>query len=506
MKKILFLSALVILQVSLFGQYVQDALRYSQLYYQGTARSMAVGGALDALGGDFSVLSTNPGGLGLFRTNDFTASIEAYSQNAEALYNGTLTNTSKTMFDISNLGYVIAKPLGRGGRGWKYWQFGFGMNRLNNYNGSIVMKGENQEDSRMDVYIEQTLDMLDAGTGLENINDYDPFYLGPAWNAYLLDTVMIDNSLTLVSPVPKGGILQSQTITTKGSNNEFLLSTAANFNDVLYIGATLGIPYLRYNSEAVYEEYDVADTIDTFDYWNVIENLKTTGWGINLKIGAVIRPVDFIRIGVAFHTPTYYFSMKDTWSTLTNSSVFAYSEDSWVNSSVQSDVGEYKYHLTTPMRFIGSLGFVIKEFGFISGGYEYAGYNQAKFKANDYSFDSENQGIKDTYKGVGIIRAGTEWRISKISLRAGYTYYGSPYKNNLNDGKRQSFSGGIGYRGSNFSIDFAYVRSIMNEDYYLYSYSNTSLDPPIYIQTNASKNTFTSQNFVLSMKYFFTKK
>jgi len=317
---------------------------------------------------------------------------------------------------------------------------------------------------------------------------------------------MIDNSLILVSPVPAGGILQTQTINTKGSNNEFLLSTAANFDDILYLGVTLGIPYLRYNKEAVYGEYDVADTIDTFDSWTLTENLKTTGWGINLKVGAIVRPVDFLRIGVAFHTPTYYFSMKDTWSTITKSSVYGYSEGSWVNQSILSDIGEYKYHLTTPLRAIGSLAFVIKDIGFISGEYEYAGYNQAKFGAKDYNFDTENQDIKNAYKGVSIIRAGTEWRISNVSLRAGYTLYGSPYKNGLNDGKRQSFSGGIGYRGSNFAIDFAYVRSVMNEDYYLYSYSNTTLDQPIYIQTNPSANKYTDQNFVLSFKYFFAKK
>lgn len=494
MKKILFLIALVIaIQAEMSGQYVVDALRYSQLYYQGSARSMAVGGALSALGGDFSVLSTNPGGLGVFRSNDFSASLEAYSSKAGSVYNGSSNDAGKTMFDISNLGYVMSKSLGKGGRGWRYWQFAFGMNRLNNYNGSLVISGENQKDSRMDVYINQTLDMLDAGTGLDKIYDYDPFYLGPAWDTYLLDTVTVNNSLMLVSPVPAGGILQSQTINTKGSNNEFLLSAAANYDDIIYFGATLGIPYLRYTSESIYEEYDVADTIDSFNYWSVTENLKTTGTGINLKLGAIIRPIDFLRIGLAFHTPTYYFSMKDSWSTLTNSDVVALSTGELINQSSASPLGEYKYNFTTPMRFIGSLAFVIKDIGFISGEYEYAGYNSAKFSANDYSFNTENQGIKDTYKGVSIIRAGTEWRISSISLRAGYALNGSPYKNGLNDGKRQSFSGGIGYRGSNFAIDFAYVRSVTKE---------TSLDPPLY----TSSNTFTDQNFVLSLRYFFSKR
>ncbi len=516
MKRILFIAALIVLQISLFGQFAEDALRYSQLYYQGTARSMAVGGALSALGGDFSVLSTNPGGLAVFRSNDFSASIEAYSSKAESSYNRTATDVSKTMFDISNIGYVISKQIGRGGRGWKYWQFGVGMNRLNNYNGSVFIKGLNRNpddvndiaSSRIDVYYEQILDMQDAGYGIDQINEYDPFYLGPAWNTYLFDTIRnADNDLILVSPVPyQTDMEQRQTINTKGSNNEFLVAASANFDDILYIGATVGVPYLRYIRETTYEEYNLDDTVTTFDHWSVYDELKTIGWGINLKLGAVVRPVDFMRIGLAFHTPTYYFSMKDTWRTYTYSNVFAYSDNTWHSGGSDSPVGEYKYKLTTPMRFIGSLAFVIKEIGFISGEYEYAGYSKTKFSAKGYGFESENDIIKNSFKGVSNIRVGTEWRISKISLRAGYAIYGSPYKDNLNDGKRQSFSGGIGYRGENFAIDFAYVRSTMDEDYYLYSYSNTNLDPPVEIQSNAVKNTFTDQNFVLSVRYFFKKK
>lgn len=512
MKRNLFIAAILILQLSVFGQYAEDALRYSQLYYQGTARNMALGSALSAMGGDFSVLSINPGGIGVFRSNDFSASIEAFSSKVTSDYNGTSSDASKTMFDISNIGYVLAKQIGRGGRGWKYWQVGFGMNRLNNYNGSSVIRGMNSDgqggarSSKIDVYYEQMLDMFDAGYGIDEVHDYDPFYLGPAWETYLFDTIRGQNDeLNLVSPVPYGSdIEQIQTTQTKGSNNEFLVSAGANFDDILYVGATLGLPYIRYFRETTYEEYNASDTVDTFNNWSVYDELKTTGWGVNFKLGAVIRPIDFLRIGLAFHTPTYYFSMKDQWRTYTTSSVFAFSDDKWFDGSYESPAGEYKYKLTTPMRFIGSLAFVVKKIGFISADYEYAGYGQAKFKAKDYGFEGENADIKNSFKSVSIIRVGTEWRISKISLRAGYALHGSPYKDDLNDGQRQSISGGIGYRGDNFAIDFAYVHSTKKEDYYLYSYSNPEYD--INVQSAVTKNTFTDQNFVLSIKYFFKGK
>ena len=47
-----------------------DALRFSQHYPVGTARSVGLGGAVGALGGDFTSLSVNPAGIGLYRQSE----------------------------------------------------------------------------------------------------------------------------------------------------------------------------------------------------------------------------------------------------------------------------------------------------------------------------------------------------------------------------------------------------------------------------------------------------
>lgn len=455
------------------------------------------------MGGDFTSLSTNPGGIGVYRSSNVSAGIEVFSRKVNSTYNGNETEDSKTMFDMSNFGYIMSKAIGRGGRGWKYWQFGVGMNRLNNYNSNIFIQGINQQNSRMDVYLEETFTMLDNGYGLDEIDYYDPFYLGPAWETYLMDTVAFEGDLYLVSPVPPGGIMQSQQIFTSGSNNEYLISAGANFDDLLYVGLTLGLPYLSFNSETIYYETDVADTIPTFNEWSVTENLRTTGWGVNAKLGVIIRPLDFIRIGLAYHTPTYYYNMRDRWNTFTQSSVMSLSTGEWVEGQSLSPDGEYKYKLTTPMRFIGSLAFTVSDYGFISAEYEYVNYTQAKFKAKDYGFDVENEGIDNYFKSTGIFRVGTEWRLASLLLRAGYNMYWSPYATDpqtgepYNDGVRKSISGGIGYRTGAFSLDFAYVHSVTNENYYLYS---TEL-----VQTNPVANKIIDQNFVLTFRYFLSK-
>lgn len=501
MKKYFLITGFVVFSLLAQSQYAEDALRYSQIYWQGTGRSMAAGSAFSAVGADFLSASTNPGGMGVYRSSELSVTAEAFVNSVNSIYNGTSSDASKSMFDLSNIGYVMPKKIGSGGKGWRYYQIGFGMNRLNNYNGSSLMQGMNSESSRMDVYIEETYDMLDQGYNLGEINDYSPFYLGPAWETYLLDTLRYGNDLYIESPVPPGGILQTQQITTKGSNNEYLFSFSANYNDVLYIGATVGLPYIRYFKESDYTETDVANTSPNFNTWSITENLKTTGWGINMKLGVVVRPIDWIRIGVAFHTPTYYWSMRDRWYTNTYSDVMELNTGIGFQGNYASPEGEFKYKLTTPMRAIGSLGFVIKNIGFISAEYEYANFSSSKFKARDYGFESENEGIKQTYQATNNLRFGTEWRLSNFSIRAGYAIYASPYADNLNDGARTNITGGLGYRGDKFALDLTYVHSKFKEDYYMYGYSNPEID--IHVQPNAVQNTVTNQHIVLGFRYFF---
>ena len=52
-------------------QLPEDVLRYSYYPQRGSARSMAIGGAMGSLGGDINALYVNPAGLGLYKTREF---------------------------------------------------------------------------------------------------------------------------------------------------------------------------------------------------------------------------------------------------------------------------------------------------------------------------------------------------------------------------------------------------------------------------------------------------
>nr|HPG99937.1 hypothetical protein [Tenuifilaceae bacterium] len=56
----------------LFSQTIEDGIRFSQTLNGGTARSISLGGAIGALGGDFTSLSINPAGLGVYKSGELT--------------------------------------------------------------------------------------------------------------------------------------------------------------------------------------------------------------------------------------------------------------------------------------------------------------------------------------------------------------------------------------------------------------------------------------------------
>jgi len=489
MKKLVIIAAIVVSFWQVRAQTADDALRYSQNFYEGSARNMAMGSAFSVLGADFSAASINPAGLGLYRRNDFSISPELNFRGSKSIYNGMFGSDNRTVFNLSNLAVVMSKKVYSARKSdWKYYQISFGMNRLNNFNVNLNMVGPNYQNSKMDVYLEYANGIPYTDIKNDANGDY-AFDLKPAWDLYLLDT--IPNTVDeYYSPVPPGGILQRQQIQSSGSINEWTFSISGNYSDFLFLGATLGMPHIRYFGKSVYTETDVADTIPYFNSWSYTQNLQTTGWGINLKLGIIVRPFEWLRIGAAFHTPTYYYSLQDIWSTETYADLPGFGP-----KSASSPTGNFNYALTTPLKAIGSVGVTILKQGALSFEYEFVDYRNAKFSAAGTDYSSTNNDIRKYYGSTVNIRGGVEWRFGPLSLRGGYAFYGSPYVNNTNDASRRNISGGVGFSTGNFAIDFAYVHSSWKDNYYFYSSKNVSVNP--------AKNSFTNNSFVLTLKSTF---
>jgi hypothetical protein len=485
MKKLIF-SLLFMLLISnqLLSQNVSDALRYSRIFYGGTARFQGMGGAFGALGADFSVIATNPAGLGIYKSSEITVTPSVSINPSSSDYNGQIGTDTKTVFALGNFGFVftIKPPKKNKSNGFQNFNIGFGMNRQNDYNSRLFMHGSNNTSSMMTDWVNILNNQF---LSPDDINQKYPFDIALATNANL---IYLDDTLNrkYANDATNGGVYQQKYVTTWGSINEFDFSFGANFADKLYFGATIGIPTIRYYEESQYEEFDNGDTIPYFKYLSYYQSLETHGTGINFKAGVIYRPANWIRIGASIHTPTYYGNMKDNWS----SDMFA-SFDSLASTPQYSPLGYYEYHMATPFRAIGSLAFIIGQYGLVSAEYEYVNYDQTRFSSweGESTFSDLNDEIKASYKAPLNIRFGTEWKIRDFRLRGGFGYYGTPYQSGINTGERYVASGGIGYRGKHFFADLTYVWSQTKQEYYFY---DRNLVNPSYntLSTNTILTTF----------------
>jgi hypothetical protein len=472
-----------------------EALRYSRTTFGGTARYMAMAGAFGSLGADFSTLSSNPGGIGLYKKSEFSFTPAVFTGKTNSIYNETSAHDTRTVFNISNVGIIYASPQKRDKNAiLQSMQFAFGLNRINDFNNRMIIEGYNSENSLIDTYVESA-----DGIFYEDIEDdyygYYSYDLNPAWNTFMIDTISGQDDLYY--GITSGDVWQRKEINAWGSTNEMVFSMGANLAERVYLGVTLGVPFLRYREEVRYYEEDIYNLDNDFTSLRISDQLETNGTGFNVKFGVIVRATNWLRLGGAIHSPTWYSGMKDYWSTE------FYNQAYGTSYSIYYAFGPNRYSLQTPWRANGSLSFIIGNKGLISADYEYVDFAKAKFTNSDfygYNFSDENQKISHVYDKTHNVRVGAEYRIGSIALRGGFGYYGSPFAKdengvNINDGEKYYYSGGLGYRNKNFFTDLAYVGSQSEEDYYLYGTED--------IVVNPVRNQLITHNFLWTIGFRF---
>ena len=469
MKKLIYSLGLLLLSFGVYSQDLTDALRYSNYKLSGTARSAAMGNAFGALGGDFSSLSINPAGAAVYRSGEFTITPTFGNQSVDGTWRESMNSSSKYNLSLDNIGYVTTIPTGANSEsGLVSLSFGMGFNRLGSFSMNMLAEGANADHSLLSYFTEY---VNNSGTSSDN---FDPYYERLAWDTYLIN--YDDQNQEFFNDITDNGYGQSQRKTTdrRGYINEYVLSFAANFNHKFYLGATLGIHDVYFKENADLYEYDANNNIPYFNDFNFNTTLRTTGNGFNLKLGAIFKPTNELRIGLAVHTPTFY-KFNDVYNSSMNSSITYLSDGVTENYSAQPDkAGVYDYEMETPLKAIISGAYVIGKSGLISIDYEFVDYSTIKLKngSNGYTFYDENKAISSAYKSVGNLHIGGEYRVNKnFSLRAGYENFPSVYQssyqnagNKNSDTSYSTISGGFGYKQGNFFFD-ATLKHTMNDEY-----------------------------------------
>jgi hypothetical protein len=103
-QSVLILSAVLFATTQAKAQTDADAFRYSGSSITGTARYTSMSGAFGALGGEFSGLSTNPAGIGIYRSSEVTFTPSIYAANTKSTFLGNQISENKFNFNFGNAG------------------------------------------------------------------------------------------------------------------------------------------------------------------------------------------------------------------------------------------------------------------------------------------------------------------------------------------------------------------------------------------------------------------
>ncbi len=472
MKREIFLIAASILMLPawLAGQNMDDALRYSRLFYQGTARFNGMSGAFTALGGDVSAIGLNPAAAGVFRSTEVSITPAVFFRDLNTDWNGYGSDDSYSGLTLGQAGLVSSFRTGSG-KGLTNLNLAYTFNRTNNYYRNAVIDGISNNSSMADFWALQATGYRTGELGGTAFMAYD---------TYLIDTLpnYLDEYASIFSyygeTYPEYGQKLKRVIDNSGYSNEHTIALGASLGDKVYLGAGFGITNVSYTGHYSHLESD--DAQNTFDFVNFTytDHFKATGSGWNFKLGAIVRPFESLRIGVGFTTPTIYTIDEVFYNSLSvkldNDTPADPSDDA--NPVVNNEDMTYRYRVTTPYHLNAGIAYQIGNFGLISADYEFIDYATARLSkgADGYNFETENEDLAAEVGATGNLRLGAEARLGPLYLRGGYSHHGSAFtEGTLNeDASSNGYSAGLGYRQDNFYIDVAMVWLNSYESYMMY--------------------------------------
>lgn len=464
MRRIYIVFLAVFGSLTSLAQNEVDALRYSYQEPVGSARFTAMGGAFGALGAEFSAISINPAGLALFRRSEISFSLGLNEHQTQTRFGSNVnrSNQSQWNLNIPQIGIVASNDTRD--PGWSRVNFAVGYNRLRNFNEQFTSSGYQNNNSLLELFAVQSNGLLG-----EEITEVLPFGAGLAWDTFLINPLdsLTEDQFTSVNPYGRFGARKQ--VERSGHMGETVVSVGGAYQDRLFIGGSLGFPRINFREKSTYTESDlvVEHELESFTY---TEELKSTGRGVNIKLGAIYKLTQHLRVGAAWHSPSY-LSMTDSYDT----EITARYKDGDELSSMSPN-GSFTYSIRTPSRLLANAAYVLGKSGLVSADYEYVNYKKARLNSangpgEEYDFARENDAVKTIYRATHNVRAGFEWRVAKpFSLRCGMAYQQTAFDPALADANsnRVTYSFGAGFRRKGGYIDVAYQRALWDSEYYHY--------------------------------------
>ncbi len=493
-KAFILLFSVCTLQQAVAQIYTYPGLgkQFSTSYSTGTARMQALGGASSALGADLSALTGNPAGLGFYTRSEVNISLAHTGIQTKSSYLAKTDEASESQIQMPTLGMVISSN-NLGGGEW-HGSFGFGYSRQAIFIQPIQISGTNNRSSLLDNFIEKANDKGATGATLDE--EYDS-YSGTASSAEALayQTYLINpNSVTGGAPFERFQPLlptnQYGTASNSGALTSWDFAYGATYRDQFYLGAALHFSKISSSSSTTWEdEFVGAKNVAGFQY---AETLLTNGSGIALSLGGIYKVNPSLRLSLAFRSPTYYDQMNETYDARLFPNVIGIPAIGSTGNPItitkvnpmRLTTNEFTYQFLSPMKVSGGFALFFSKKGFLTADLEYVGYGGMKVYSAELggganqAFQTKYNGqIARNFEGALNIKVGSEIRISpSLSVRGGAALFGGGYAASYDtiDRNALQFSGGIGYRKSNFYLDLTAIQRTQKDAYTPYTLKNAA--------------------------------
>lgn len=517
MRKLVYTSVLCAFSLVAFAQGEYDALNYSQGDLLGSARFMGMAGAFGALGGELSAIHQNPAGIGIYRSSEVSLTPVLSMSKVKGSFDGNLSTNDRMTVQLNTLGYIGSfRP--NNNSNINNINVAVTYNKVRDYNRVVGIKSFGKPTSMLDMIATK------AGSTPEG-ELYGLPYL--AYETYLIDR---DVAGHYTNPLRVGETVNpTMFMREEGGIGEWNLTLGANWAHFMYLGLGIGFQSVDYRMVSSYNER--SSGIDELNDDGSISNyspfeyelsnaLNTTGSGVNVKVGAIIRPFSFLRFGFALHSPTYY-SLTDAFGTdLTSWGVSPSGSGPSREHSMRFSEETASYELTVPGKMTYSLAYLFGQKGLLSFDCDVIDYREMALKdINGLPYDWENTNISNHMKTVYNLRFGGEYRVTDyFSVRAGTAWYGSAYKSHMTENNTpieaagtvtqyafdkgsRYYTGGLGYRSGAFFMDFAVTHQQLKED--LFPYYDDTLDGEIRTDNRYAEVKTNRLNMLLSMGFRF---
>lgn len=435
----------------------------------GTPRFQAMGGAFTALGNDFSSIHLNPAGASVFRKDNFGLSLGLQNQTDEARFLDGRDHNENFNLLFENIGLV--KKFGND----VPLTFAVSYNKLADFNSEFSVNGTNlyqQEDNGSAIGFTLGEYWL---SGVEDltINEMENFGFFEEASAAAATVLLVDSIGAYVQDYyPDDASLVNYSFSESGSRSEALFSLGSQVEDKVFFGLAVGIPNLSYSNASALTEGGFADSSFisqyTLNQWNdVYAN------GVNIKLGAIVKPIQWLRLGASYQSPTWY-RVSETYSL--NVDATAFNSESYMGTEYIFD--DIRYSVTTPSIFRGGAAAIFAQRAVISVDYEYMNASNLSLESRDGVDYSGAEALFQTLTdATSTFKAGLEYRIGPTYLRGGYRIRQSNFSEPgdfVSD--RSTYSLGFGYANRNFGVDLSYAVTNYTYNYVVHPYLGDRLD------------------------------